>query len=54
MLADVGGKDCINIDGWEEDGLALVKKWIFMWDDSSIRRVWVSGKEVAEKDWVES
>ncbi|KAG0647808.1 putative guanine deaminase [Hyphodiscus hymeniophilus] len=52
LLVDVGGRDCINIDGFEEDDLALVKKWVFMGDDRSIRRVWVAGKEVAGKDFV--
>ena len=52
LLVDVGGRDCINIDGWEEDDLALVKKWVFMGDDRSIRRVWVSGRQVAGKDFV--
>ena len=54
LLVDVGGKDCINIDGWEDDDLALVKKWVFMGDDRSIRRVWVRGKEVAGKDFATS
>lgn len=48
LLVDVGGKDCINIEGFEEDDLALVKKWVFIGDDRSIRKVWVSGNECRE------
>jgi guanine deaminase len=54
LLVDVGGRDCVNIEGWEEDDLALVKKWVFMGDDRSIRKVWVGGREVAGKDFAES
>jgi guanine deaminase len=50
LLVDVGLKDCINISGWENDDLALVKKWVFMGDDRSIRKVFVNGKFVAGKD----
>ena len=50
LLVDVGGEDCINIAGWEKDDLALVKKWVFMGDDRSVRKVFVNGKCVAGKD----
>jgi guanine deaminase len=50
LLIDVGLSDCINISGWEKDDLALVKKWVFMGDDRSIRKVFVNGKLVAGKD----
>lgn len=50
LVVDVGQKDNINIAGWEGDDLALVKKWVFMGDDRSIRKVFVNGKLVAGKD----
>jgi len=50
LLIDVGGEDNINVRGWEHDDLALVKKWVFLGDDRSIRRVWVNGRLVAGKD----
>jgi guanine deaminase len=50
LLIDVGLNDNINSDGWEHDDLALVKKWVFLGDDRSIRLVWVSGQLVAGKD----
>jgi len=50
LVVDVGGDDCINISGWEKDHLALLKKWVFMGDDRSIRQVWVGGKLVSGKD----
>lgn len=50
LLVDTGLEDSINISGWEKDDLALVKKWVFMGDDRSIRRVFVNGKLVAGKD----
>ena len=50
LVVDVGLKDNINISGWEKDDLALVKKWVFMGDDRSIRLVYVNGKLVAGKD----
>jgi guanine deaminase len=50
LLIDVGLSDCINISGWGKDDLALVKKWVFMGDDRSIRKVFVNGKLVAGKD----
>ncbi|KAH8807563.1 hypothetical protein F5884DRAFT_899938 [Xylogone sp. PMI_703] len=50
LIVDVGLNDCINISGWEKDDLALVKKWVFMGDDRSIRKVFVNGKLVAGKD----
>ncbi|KAL3419701.1 guanine deaminase [Phlyctema vagabunda] len=49
LLVDVGLEDCINIHGWEQDDLALVKKWVFMGDDRSIRKVFVNGVHVAGK-----
>lgn len=54
LLVDVGGEDCINIDGFEDNDLAYVKRWVFMGDDKSIRKVFVTGKEVAGKGFVES
>ena len=50
LLVDVGGQGNINIHGWEQDDLALIKKWVFLGDDRSIRKVWVNGREVAGKD----
>lgn len=50
LVVDVGLKDNINIRGWEHDDLALVKKWVFMGDDRSIRLVYVNGRLVAGKD----
>jgi guanine deaminase len=50
LVVDTGLKDCINIAGWEDDDLALVKKWVFMGDDRSIRKVFVDGKLVAGKE----
>lgn len=50
LMIDVGLEDNINVSGWEHDDLALVKKWVFMGDDRSIRMVWVGGNLVAGKD----
>jgi guanine deaminase len=50
LVVDTGLKDCININGWEKDDLVLVKKWVFMGDDRSIRKVFVGGRLVVEKD----
>ncbi|MCJ1232646.1 hypothetical protein MMC14_000599 [Varicellaria rhodocarpa] len=50
LVVDVGQEDNINVTGWEEDDLALVKKWVFMGDDRSIRLVYVNGRLVAGKD----
>lgn len=50
LIVDTGLEDCINIAGWEADDLALVKKWVFMGDDRSIRKVFVDGKLVAGKE----
>jgi len=50
LIIDIGLKDNINASGWEENDLALVKKWVFMGDDRSIRKVFVNGKLVAGKD----
>lgn len=50
LLIDTGLKDNINVRGWEIDHLALVKKWVFLGDDRSIRRVWVNGNLVGGKD----
>jgi guanine deaminase len=50
LVVDVGLDDCINVSGWERDDLSLVKKWVFMGDDRSIRLVYVGGKLVAGKD----
>jgi guanine deaminase len=50
LIVDIGQKDNININGWEDNDLALVKKWVFMGDDRSIRKVFVNGRFVAGKD----
>ena len=50
LLVDVGLEDNINVNGFEDDDLALLKKWVFMGDDRSIRKVYVNGKLVAGKD----
>jgi guanine deaminase len=50
LMVDVGGDDCINITGWEEDSMALFQKWVFMGDDRSIRLVYVNGVLVSGKD----
>jgi guanine deaminase len=50
LVVDVGLEDNINISGWEEDDLALVKKFVFLGDDRAIRKVYVNGKVVAGKD----
>jgi guanine deaminase len=50
LLVDTGLEDCVNISGWEKNDLALVKKWVFMGDDRSIRKVFVGGRLVAGKD----
>ena len=51
LLIDTGlEEDNINVRGWENDHLALVKKWVFLGDDRSIRRVWVNGNLVSGKD----
>ncbi|KAI1612687.1 hypothetical protein EDD36DRAFT_383933 [Exophiala viscosa] len=50
LLVDVGLEDNINTSGHEHDDMALLKKWVFMGDDRSIRKVFVGGKLVAGKD----
>ena len=50
LLIDVGLEDNINTNGFEHDDMALLKKWVFMGDDRSIRKVWVDGRLVAGKD----
>lgn len=50
LLIDVGGNDNINIKGWEGDDLALLKKWVFLGNDRSIRKVFVNGVLVSGKD----
>jgi len=50
LLVDVGLEDNINTSGHERDDMALLKKWVFMGDDRSIRKVFVAGKLVAGKD----
>jgi guanine deaminase len=54
LLIDVGLDDNINVRGWEQDDLSLVKKWVFLGDDRSIRLVWVNGKVVSGKDMIAS
>lgn len=49
LIVDVS-QGMINIEGWENDGLALAKKWVFMGDDRSIRKVYVNGHLVVDKD----
>ena len=52
-LVDVGVKeDVINASGWEGDNQTLVKRWVFLGDDRSIRTVWVNGRLVAGHDAV--
>ncbi|KAF2718431.1 guanine deaminase [Polychaeton citri CBS 116435] len=54
LLVDV--KDVVGVDEslWEEDGSygrdAIVRKWVFMSERSSIRKVWVDGRLVAGCD----
>ncbi|KAH0842799.1 putative guanine deaminase [Fonsecaea pedrosoi] len=50
LLVDVGLDDNINTNGFEHDDMALLKKWVFMGDDRSIRKVFVGGRLVAGKD----
>ncbi|KAL9620777.1 MAG: hypothetical protein Q9160_004677 [Pyrenula sp. 1 TL-2023] len=50
LMIDVGLNDSINVSGWESNSLALVKKWVFLGDDRSIRAVFVNGKLVAGKE----
>ncbi|KAK4946306.1 hypothetical protein LTR10_014504 [Elasticomyces elasticus] len=50
LLVDVGLEDNINTGGHEHDDMALLKKWVFMGDDRSIRKVFVGGRLVAGKD----
>ncbi|KAF2163214.1 hypothetical protein M409DRAFT_68530 [Zasmidium cellare ATCC 36951] len=50
LLVDVGLDDKINVQGREHDEDAMLKKWVFMGDDRSIRKVFVAGKLVAGKD----
>ena len=50
LLVDVGLDDNINTNGFEHDDTALLKKWVFMGDDRSIRKVFVGGRLVAGKD----
>lgn len=33
LLVNVGGNDCVNTNGWQDDGMALFRKWGFMGDD---------------------
>lgn len=50
LMIDVGLNDSINVSGWEDNSLALVKKWVFLGDDRSIRLVFVNGKLVSGKE----
>jgi guanine deaminase len=50
LLVDVGLEDNINTSGFEHDDMAMLKKWVFMGDDRSIRKVFVGGRLVAGKD----
>lgn len=50
LLVDVGLNDNINVKDWEQNAEAMLKKWVFMGDDRSIRKVFVAGKMVAGKD----
>ncbi|KPI45214.1 putative guanine deaminase [Cyphellophora attinorum] len=50
LVVDVGLDDNVNVEGWEGDAGAMLRKWVFMGDDRSIRKVFVSGKYVAGKD----
>lgn len=53
LIVDTGLDDCVNVSGFEKDDLALVKKWVFLGDDRSIRKVFVNGKLVSGKDLTE-
>ncbi len=50
LVVDVGLEDNINVSGFEGVDMALLKKWVFMGDDRSIRKVFVGGKLAAGKD----
>lgn len=50
LVVDLSLDDNININGFEDDDISLLKKWVFMGDDRSIRKVYVDGKLVAGKD----
>ena len=50
LVVDVGVDDNINVSGFEHDDMALLKKWVFMGDDRSIRKVFVGGRLVAGQD----
>lgn len=50
LIIDTGLDDCINVAGWEKNDLALVKKWVFLGDDRSIRKVFVNGMAISGKD----
>ncbi|KAK3065961.1 hypothetical protein LTR53_017848, partial [Teratosphaeriaceae sp. CCFEE 6253] len=53
LLIDVEGVVSADASLWEEgegDGEAMVKKWVFLGDRTSIRKVYVDGKLVAGQD----
>lgn len=50
LIVDFGGDDNVNVSGSEVDDLTLVKKWIFMGDDRSIRKGFAGGRLVAGRD----
>lgn len=52
LLIDVEGVISADAGLWEGegDGLAMVKKWVFLGDDRTIRKVYVDGKLVAGQD----
>ena len=53
LVVDVEGVVSANSALWEDgegDGEAMVKKWVFLGDDRTIRKVFVQGKLVAGHD----
>ena len=53
LVVDVEGVASANSALWEDgegDGEAMVKKWVFLGDDRTIRKVFVQGKLVAGHD----
>ncbi|TFK56607.1 guanine deaminase [Heliocybe sulcata] len=54
LVVDTGVDDNVNVEGFEEDGRAMVAKWVFLGDDRSIRKVFVRGRLVAGKDLKEA
>ena len=54
LLIDVEGVISADKSLWEgndSDGEAMVKKWVFLGDDRTIRRVYVDGNWVSGHDF---